>query len=290
MQCRNCSGNEFRKTESGNFKCAYCGTLFYEEKLKSFSRHRFRPGYLIAVFAGAVLIISASFISVFFYQSRSSSATVNGSSGTVNGTIYTAENFPEPEGKVLSVDLIPDVIGNHYFLVMCQNTGKVAINAPHVVVRLYSGDRKVGSGSGYAFMSELNPGEVSPVLVLIQKPPAYTRFETEYKAEKPFIFPENGVFQKRFVAELSDVVLKPGEVGNQFRLTGRIKNSGIHGAKFVQVAAVLYNSTGKVVGYDSTFINEKLLKPGDFDLFDMHIIRLCGKPERYRLFYYGTVE
>ncbi|HPS57027.1 MAG TPA: hypothetical protein PK514_02885 [Spirochaetota bacterium] len=32
MQCRNCSGNEFSRTVSGNFKCSYCGTLYYDEK------------------------------------------------------------------------------------------------------------------------------------------------------------------------------------------------------------------------------------------------------------------
>jgi len=35
MQCRNCSGNEFRKTAGGNYKCGYCGTLYYEEKEQS---------------------------------------------------------------------------------------------------------------------------------------------------------------------------------------------------------------------------------------------------------------
>lgn len=290
MQCRNCSGNEFKKTESGNYRCAYCSTLFYEEKLQSSGKPGFSLRSSIAFFIGAVLIISVSFTTVFFYQSRNKSSAVNSSSSTANGATFSAENFPDPEGKVLSVDVIPDLIGNHYFLAVCQNTGKVAINAPHVIVRLFSGDRKVGSGSGYAFMSDLNPGEITPVLILIQKPPAYTRFESEYKAEKPFIIPENGVFEKRFSAELSDVILKPGDIGNLYRLRGRIKNTGIYGAKFVQVAAILYDRGGKVIGYDSTFINEKLLKPGDFDLFEMNIIRLCGKPERYRLFYYGTVE
>lgn len=289
MQCRNCSGNEFRKTESGNYKCAYCGTLYHEEKTGGSKGPGARKSLLIAASAAAILFTGGIIMSLFIFKGGSSPEGTGNKTGVENGVTFTAGNFPEPEGKVLSVDVIPDSIGNHYFLAMCQNTGKVAINAPHVTVRLYSGERKVGSGSGYSFMSDLNPGEITPVLILIQKPPAYTRFETEYNADKPFIIPGNGVFEKRFTGEFSDVQMKQ-DYGNFYRLKGRIKNTGALGAKFVQVAAVLFDQGGKVIGYDSAYISEKVLKPGYDDLFDMQIVRISGKPDHYKLYYYGTVE
>lgn len=290
MQCRNCSGNEFRKTETGNFKCVYCGTLYHEEKYSIKKTGLAKSSILITSVSSVVIILAIIIILTVFKKEKSISPdekTVNAD----NGVTFTAENMPEPEGAVLSVDMIPDSIGNHYFLALCKNTGRVAIRSPHVTVRLYSADNtKIGSGTGYAFTNDLNPGEVTPVLILVQKPAEYRRFETEYTAEYPFVIPENGVFEKRFKGEISDVTLKMAGFGTSYKLKGNIKNTSEYNAKFVQVAAVIYNSSGNAIGYGSAFISEKVLKPGESDFFDMYITTVAGKPDHYKLYYDGMVD
>lgn len=294
MQCRNCSGNEFRKTESGNYKCVYCGTLYHVERsgVKKTGNMNIKTA---AAAVSGIIVISAVITAVLFFNKGKETPPENYADDKIshqeNGSTFMAEEMPEPEGSVLSVEMIPDSIGNHYFIALCKNTGKVAVRTPHVTVRLYSGNNsKVGSGSGYAFMNDLNPGEITPVLILVQKPPQYSRFETEYIAELPFVIPEGGVFENRFIGEISDARLKMTGVLGSYKLKGSIKNSCVHNAKYVQVAAVLYNSSDKIIGYGSTFINEKVLKPGDFDIFDMYITVIKGTPDHFKLYYYGMVN
>ncbi|HPF05318.1 MAG TPA: FxLYD domain-containing protein [Spirochaetota bacterium] len=294
MQCRNCSGNEFRKTVSGNYKCVYCGTLYHEERFKHPEKFNFKSRYVITAVTSAIILL-VLILTVFMLSEDTKNRSANPPGKIVsrqeNGVRFSAGEIPEPEGAVLSVDVIPDSIGNHYFLALCRNTGKVSVRAPHVTVRLYSANNvKIGSGSGYSFMNNLNPGETTPVLILVQKPPKYSRFETEYTAELPFVIPENGVFEKRFTGEISDVALKMTGGGTSYKLKGSIKNTSDYNAKYVQVAAVIYNSSDKAIGYGSAFISEKVLKPGDFDLFNMYITTVAGKPDHYKLYYHGMVQ
>ncbi|HOP62101.1 MAG TPA: FxLYD domain-containing protein [Spirochaetota bacterium] len=296
MQCRNCSGNEFRKTASGNYKCVYCGTLYYEESSGRRVRTVDRGKLLLAVSAASAVIVVVALVFILMNAQNGGTGPEKAvSTGqhayTENGSSFTAEDLPDPRGEVLSIDVIPDIIGNHYFLAICKNTGEVAVRTPHVTVRLYSGNgSKIGSGSGYAFMNDLNPGEVTPVLILIRKPPEYSRFETEYTAELPFVIPENGVFVKRFKGEISDASLKRSGSEHSFRLKGKIRNSGDYGAKFVQVAAVIYNSEGKGIGYGTDYVSEKLLRPGESDFFDIYLTTVAGKPDHYKLYYYGMAQ
>jgi len=287
MQCRNCSGNEFKQTKSGNYKCSYCSTLYYEEsKTDSLPQLLRLKKFVIPAAALAVLIISFIIISLI---SRGTKPEVNtdGNSSTFNNE----QKLPPPAGEIISVDAIPDSIGNVYFLAMCRNSGKVAINKPEVTIRLLSEkNEKIASGKGYAFIDNLNPGEITPVYILVTNCPAYKKYETDFAPELPFIIPEGGVFTKKFAGEFTDVSLKQTDSSNNHKIWGKITNTSHYVAKYVQVAAVLYDKNDKAIGYGSTYINEKLLEPGSFDFFEIYLTTVTAEPEYYKLFFEGNVN
>lgn len=289
MQCRNCSGNEFDKTSSGNFKCRYCGTLFYAEKRKHLS------GIKLPVKTAVLVVFVFLFVTcliIFTFRScRDNQSGIAENPAENNYTFSNVENLPEPSAELESIDAIPDTIGNVYFLVMCRNSGKVAIRKPYVTIKLYSGKNvKVATGSGYGFSENLNPGEETPVYILVNKCPAYARYETEFTPELPYIIPEKGIFSSVFKAEISEVTMKPLSIQRSFKVRGKIINRCQAEAKYVQVAVVLYSKEGRAIGYGSTFINQKNLKPGDFDFFEADFYSLNGKPDYYKIYYYGSID
>jgi hypothetical protein len=286
MQCRNCSGNEFKTTKSGNFKCSYCGTLYYEETKKNYSGF-FKSRRLILISSTAVMILI-----VMIFMITSDKTPETDSKIPLNNYTYTnQEKLPEPRGEVLSVDPIPDIIGNVYFLVMCRNSGEVAIRKPEVTIRLLSDkNEKIASGKGYAFIDNLNPGEITPVYILVTNCPSYAKYETDFTPDLPFIIPEGGIFSKKFSAEFIDVTMKQTDAYNNHKIRGRIKNISGYDAKYVQIAAILYNKDNKAVGYGSTYISEKILKPEGFDFFEIYLTTVIEKPEYYKLFFDGSVN
>lgn len=290
MQCRNCSGNEFKQTKTGNFKCSYCSTLYYEE-----AKSNLRPDlqglkkFMIPLTGLIILTFSVIAISLFNLKSKPEGEI---SSFSSNGSTFTnEEKLPPPSGEIFSVDALPDIIGNVYFLAMCRNTGKTAINKPEVTIRLLSEKgEKVATGKGYAFADRLNPGEITPVYILVTNCPAYNKYETDFTPELPFVIPEGGVFKKTFSAEFSEVSLKQTDSYNNHKIRGKIKNSSQYDARYVQVAAILYGKNDKAVGYGSTYISEKILKPGNFDFFEIYLTTVTAVPEYYKLYFEGNVD
>jgi len=45
-----------------------------------------------------------------------------------------------------------------------------------------------------------------------------------------------------------------------------------------------------VIGYGTTYINEKKLKPGGFDFFEIYLTTVTDKPEYYKLYFEGNVD
>lgn len=287
MQCKNCSGNEFKQTRSGNFKCSYCSTLYYEETKKNIIPPEMKNKLILFSFIGTLSVIIIS--SIIFFAGKKD--VNNGNTVNNNYTFTNEEKLPDPAGEILSVDPIPDSIGNVYFLAMCRNNGKVAINKPEVTIRLLSSkDEKVASGKGFAFMGKLNPGEITPVYILVTNCPEYKKYEIDFTPELPYIIPPGGIFNKNFSGEFTDVSLKQAYSNNNHKIRGRIKNTSGYDAKYVQVAAILYDSNNKPVGYGSCYINEKSLKPGNFDFFEIYLSTVTAKPEYYKLYFDGNVD
>lgn len=291
MQCRNCTGNEFKKTPTGNYKCQYCGTLYYEEKIKTRGKNNQKRIYAISA-AAAVSILSAFiiYLASFSGNDEAFSSKSDESSGT-HYVFNNTDSLPEPSGEITSIYKIPDTIGNMYFLAIYKNTGQVALRKPQITVRLFSkSNEKIATGTGYGFKKNLNPGEETPVYILIKNCPQFTRFESVHKPEYPYVIPEDGIFKNLFNAEISGTVIKPGKMANSYVLKGKIYNrtSGI--AEFVQVAVVLYNKENEAIKYGSTYISEKNLEPGDYDYFQINFYTVQGVPDNYKIYYDGNLQ
>jgi len=243
-----------------------------------------------------ILIPSVSLLIVIFTAFIIFSAAKNrfktAENSSVNNYTFNNENkLPDPRGEILSVDPIPDSIGNTYFLVMYKNSGEVAINRPEVTIRLLSAnDVKIASGKGYAFIDRLNPGEITPVYILITNCPAYKKYETDFIPELPFIILQGGIFTKKFSGEFIDTSLAQTDSYNNHKITGKIKNISGYDARYVQVAVILYDKNDKAIGYGSTYINEKILKPEAFDFFEIYLTTVTAKPEYYKLYFDGNVD
>lgn len=293
MQCRNCSGNEFTETSNGNHKCVYCGTLFYIEPRKNENVKQpagYKPAKILILIV-AVLGLSIAIGIVSFTARRAPSTGTKTDSAENHQTFTNESKLPLPKGEIAAVEAIPDIIGNVYFIVMCKNTGDIAMERPQVTIRLFSNkNEKIASGTGYAFKNYLNPGEISPVVVLITNCPRYSRHEIEFKPELPYIIPEGGVFIKRFTGTFSDVSLKQVSSANEHLLRGKIRNSSGFDALYVQVAAVLYDKNNRIAGYGYTFIKEKTLKPGDWDFFEINLTTVRSAPDHYTLFYDANIH
>ncbi len=288
MQCKNCSGNEFKKTMSGNFKCSYCSTLYYEETEKNVLTQLIKNRRITIPAASIVIIIVITYITFTIISNRNK---INNTGSSNNYTFDNKEKLPDPMGEITSVSPIPDSIGNVYFLAMCRNSGKVAINRPEITIRLFSAsDEKIASGKGYAFIDRLNPGETTPVYILVTNCPQYKKYEIDFTPALPFIIPQGGVFSKSFSGEFSDVSMIQTDSYNNHKIRGKIKNSSGYDAKYVQVAAILYDKNDKAVGYGSTYINEKTLKPGGYDFFEIYLTTVTDKPEYYKLYFDGNVD
>jgi len=288
MQCKNCSGNEFKKTGTGNYKCSYCSTLYYEEAKRDYLQS-FRNSKKIIIPVTVILIVAG--IAFLFMNYTDSNKSLEEKNTSNNYTFSNEQKLPDPLGEVVSVDPIPDIIGNVYFLVMCKNTGKVAVNKPEVTIRLLSDkNEKIASGKGYGFNDRLNPGETTPVYILVTNCPKYARYETDFKPDLPYTIPEGGVFNRKFSGEFIEVAMKQTDSYNNHKIRGKIKNISDYGAKYVQVAAILYNKNDKAVGYGSTYVSEKLLNPDSFDFFEIYLTTVTEKPEYYKLFFEGSVD
>lgn len=290
MQCRNCSGNEFRKTVSGNFKCSYCGTLYYEEKKPFHALMKISRKAAVSAGAGVLVLTLILLLAVIKPCGNSDSGPVSGTADSTN-TFNNVEDHYEPSAELIRTDLIPDTIGNLYFLVICRNIGKVAIRQPQLTVRLFSSEnKKVATGTGYGLAANLNPGEETPVYVLVKDCPQYTRYEIDFKPELPYIIPDGGVFKKIFTAEIAEAAVKPGPYEATYIARGKIINRSQYIGSYVQVAVVLYDKDDRTMGYGSTYINEKRLRPGDFDFFEVTFYGISITPDHYKIFYNGGAD
>jgi len=288
MQCRNCSGNDFEQTGTGNYRCTYCGTLYYDEKQKTAVK---LPGRKKLVAIAGSLIATVIIITLFIISRTANNNNHPKIETKNNYTFNNTQKLSDPQGEIISVDSIPDSIGNMYFLVMCRNSGKVAIKKPEIIVRLMSSkNEKVATGRGFAFMDNLNPGEVTPVYIIISKYPKYEKLETDFTPELPYLIPEGGVFEKKFSAEFMDVSMRQTYSSKSHEIRGKIKNTSAYKVKYVKIAAILYSSSNKATGYGSAYISEKRLDPGNFDFFNIQVHTVTTKPEYYKLFFDGSVD
>lgn len=294
MQCKQCSSHDFKKISDSVFRCNYCGTNYYNDgtlvpggvpsAAGTMNRNR------NALIMGAVVALTVTFgATVFIFMGSSSRPTSPAVSGgqkqgqpdkPIEFGPEAVQNKPKPTGSFTRIAEIPDSIGNVYFMGIYKNTGESVMQKPMVTMVLYSADgRKVAAGNGYAIRETLQPGEETPVIVLVNKPPKYARYEAKSEPEAPY-----GVPRERPKMAFRNVVMKQG-VYSGYVITGEIVNKDRKDARWVNTMALLIDRDNRIIGGGTGYLAEKSLKAGDYSPFHIDVTTVKGTPRSFRIDY-----
>jgi hypothetical protein len=178
-----------------------------------------------------------------------------------------------------------------WFFGEVRNDGDEAREAIQVRVNLLDmNGKEIASKAGFASMSYLKPGEVSPFSVLFDEGETPAEF-AEYRIE---VSSSKGDFQIGYAYRDLSVTGEPQSRRDEYgfvEIKGRVRNGGQAPAKFVQIFAVFYDDAGNVVGIANTFAetsNDAPLAPGAEARFEIEGVVFSGPATRYRLFAEGS--
>ena len=178
-----------------------------------------------------------------------------------------------------------------WFFGEVRNDGRAARESIELRVNLLDANGKeIASKKGYASMSYLKPGEISPFSVLFTKDDQAVPF-AQYKIE---VRSSKADFKPGYTYRSLGVL--PGSQARQdqygfMKISGRVRNTGEQPAKFVQIYAVFYDQQGSVVGLADSYAesaNDAPLAARADARFEIQGIIFSGVPARYRLFAEGS--
>jgi len=178
-----------------------------------------------------------------------------------------------------------------WFFGEVRNDGDQPRESIELRVNLLDADGKeIASKTGFASMSYLKPGEISPFSVLFTKDDGaapFARYALEARSSKANFRPG---YTYRDLSVLPEPQARQDQYGF-IKVSGRVRNDGDQAAKFVQVFAVFYDMAGQVVGTASGYAetdNDAPLAAGKDARFELQGIIFSGRPARYRLFAEGS--
>jgi hypothetical protein len=294
MICSQCSGNDFEKLSENIYRCKYCGTVRPLEKKKTdftadktgvpdtgVHRRQKKP-LVIAALAGVVVAVTVLlYIVTMRGGSPSEEGTVSGEHQKIHQ--YGSEAFDmesEPKGDFTEVSVVPDSIGNIYFVGFYKNTGKSPIRKPRVTVFLLSKEgSRIASGRGYGLRQFLLPSEKTMVRVLVRKAPVYSSYEIQHEPKRPYSFNT-----RRPVLEFIGMKLARGRYSG-YEVTGMCRNISEEKVKSIRVAAILKDGSKKIIGFGSGIVDAQYLNPGEESPFRVLIHTVTAKPASFFIDY-----
>ncbi len=294
LHCRQCGSHDLR-LEQGRYVCQYCGTVHYGaagaggKLFNTIVEVMTKSRKAVAVSAAAAFL--ALFVAGLFLLNRSAGPAGRMTSVPVERPVKQVEagtEAIEPEKKVSAeftdITPLPDVIGNIYFVGMFRNTGETPVY-PRAEIALYDAKgEKVAVGRGYGIRGYIMPGERTPVSVLIMRAPAY-------KTVKSIGIPESpSYYQPRPRLAVSRLKMtSPVHRYDYYRASGRVRNASGQDAQHVQVAATVFDNSGRIIGYTSRFLGQTVLRKGDDAPFSLEFHIMKGKPARFEVEYSASV-
>lgn len=134
------------------------------------------------------------------------------------------------------------------------NTSSIPIGKSEVLVVLKDAEgRELRSEHAYAAYPT-NPGEKSPIAIIVTKPPAYSSIEFETIPKRQF-----GLTSAKGLAVSED---NSSTTSGTLNIAGKVRNDGAKPAKFVQVHAMLFDADDKLVGLKHSYVKAETLEPG----------------------------
>jgi len=288
--CRQCGSHDL-KIENDKYVCNYCGIIQYEEvdepAVLPTATKKFTPKAVKIISITATLLLLAGIIVIILFSRRGGPVippTVETDLGKPRGLEQSKEGSIEEKkvaAEFINVSVLPDSIGNIYFIGFYKNTGETPV-LPRAEIALYdSKGEKIAVAFGYGIRGYILPGEETPISVLVSKAPQYKEFKSTGTPEMPVYI------SKRPNMKITNLkLIFPKLRFDHHTLTGKIQNLDKE-ASYVQIAAALLDGKGKIIGYSSNFLGQTRISSGDTAPFKISFYLVDGKPESFKVEYTG---
>lgn len=167
--------------------------------------------------------------------------------------------------------------GSFYVFGIVKNQSPFAVDRPKVSAVLRdAGGKEVARSQGYAERELLNPGDSSPVKVLVDDVPARASIDYEASATRALYLP--GEVEGLKAEQEAD----PKANFGTWQIAGHVRHEGQVPAHRIHVVVVIRNASGKLIGVESAYADTTRLEPGQRARFQADVL-LDEKPAKVEL-------
>lgn len=296
LKCDNCASSDFEKISDHEYRCRYCGSVKIMEPGVASPENQTPPmlmpqkKHILAL----VLIFIIMIVGLFLVTSRDLHTPPKSSPSNISFPKVKSSPLsqfgsdsvsipPPPKASFDQAAAIPDSIGNCYFAGIYKNTGKSPLRKPMVVITLYSSNgRKVAQNHGYSIREILQPGEETPVSVLITHPPQWERFEATHLPQHPY----PSTSYDRPVMKFRNCMLQKAKYTG-YEIRGEIVNLSDRPARRISMIAAVFDREKKIIGTARGYVSAISIAPNDYSPINIRITTVKGEPHSFVLDYEG---
>ena len=282
LRCLSCGAPDYSVADDrGVHRCEYCHGTYRTSQLRG---TRPLPGGLagrnagraVAVVLAAVgVFVSIGFVSWLWHGSRPSRI---GAVPASNATFDVAGNDVTPTAEFAFHRRRGGPLGSGYLLGVVTNTSPVPLVVAQVIAVLHDDKGKeIRTYSGFAGISDLGPGESSPVSIWLMSPPKYASITYETRVMKAFSPPKRA---EKLRVELGEPELNRS---GDYVFRGVVFNDGDRPAESVRVEVVAYDGAGKILNFGNSFTKSRRVMPNDSSECDDVRLDIDEKPARFEV-------
>jgi hypothetical protein len=251
-QCGAAAPTDTRDT--GLHDCGYCGArVRFTEPAQPPAPARPQSGPpVVPLLIGTMVFIGIAFgIAGAFIARQEAPPADLGTHHAPAESVVVSQPAPEPAAPpTADFEMHHSLVSvgtNLHVLGMVTNTSEVAVRSPEVhVILLDATGADVHADHGYAKHGFLQPGERSPVDVLIQDAPPHEGMRTEVTVRE-------AKWEPTAAEGLIITPLPPTENRGNWRFAGEVRNDGQQAAQFVKVRITGWDEQDKLVGIVETY-------------------------------------
>lgn len=280
LTCPTCASTEIEPNRFGSYRCRHCRGLFLvraptPERPRSLVPVRADPWVRGGAVALGVLLLGVIVIAAAprrpprriyrppaFTATPPRLATTPPRLATTSPRLTVTPSLPQDEAKeppraeLRGVRQGRGTTGSHFWLARYVNTGTTPIARPAARVSLFDAQgHRVGEQKGYAHLHWLNPGEETPILVLVISPPGYARAEAAVVTPEPPRYDRPPLRLLVTESSVQRASLGPAMVGTVRNQTGQV-------ARFIHVQVVGLDAQGELALLSHAYATEHTLAAG----------------------------
>ncbi len=192
---------------------------------------------------------------------------------------------PEVDGRFEQMQIHKSVVDSGYALGFVVNHGEAPLERPKVELRFLDADGGlVQAATGYCPADRVEPGGRFPVQVLLKPHPVrYAKVESQVVTSPGYTRPSGAL-------EVVEQKMEPDRFSGQ-QLFTKVKNVGAVAVSYPEVAAVVYDASGQLIGFGSGYLASKSLPPSQESTATVRITTYGTQPPaRFEVYLYGAQE